>query len=123
MKITEKVWFEWGRKEKGEIPSPPSVAKKVDRIPKGIKRPEIFITNMEFSVLYASNTHEKTITEIFRGTGMGYSDVHRTIYNLADRGYLEILGMKKHNMGVFVKSTQKGINTTVEWHNIHINKF
>jgi DNA-binding MarR family transcriptional regulator len=78
---------------------------------------------MDFKVLYALNSHEKTITQVFQGTKMGYSDVHRTIYDLEKRGYLKILGMRKHNMGVFVKSTQKGINITVEWQNIHNNNF
>ena len=126
IKVTKKVWLEWKRKEKGEQPTPPSVAKKVNEIMKNLpdtKPPIEFISRMEFRVLLALNGHERTITQIFRKAKIGYSDVHRTIYKLEDDGLVDILGKRKHRMGIFVKATQKGINKLVTWQEIHGNNF
>ena len=87
-----------------------------------IKPPECFVNIQEFQVLYALNGYEQTITQIYRKTTMGYSDVHKTVYKLADRGLVTIIGKKKHKMGKYIKATQEGINILINWQGIHLNK-
>lgn len=100
--------------------------KRLERINKrsnGEYIPELYLKPMEFRVLYALNGTEKTIREIVRNstTPISYSDVHRTVYLLIEKGYIHLLGRKRHKLGIFVKATQEGIDILVKWQEKHKN--
>lgn len=125
MKITKKIWEQWRKEGDKALTESNILVKKVKKIKENmpdIKPPECFVNIQEFQVLYALNGYEQTITQIYRKTTMGYSDVHKTVYKLADRGLVTIIGKKKHKMGKYIKATQEGINILINWQGIHLNK-
>ena len=137
-KITKRVHQKWleRRKEKDEgvkktenkkskknkdIP----LKEKLDQLDKDYPDedvPEKFLGNMEYRVLFALNGSEKTIIDIFRNskTKIAYSDVHLTVRKLIDKGYIKMLGRRKHKLGIFVKISSKGVEQLFNWQDKHI---
>lgn len=122
-KITKRLWEEWRKKAKGEKTRYNYLVKKLMEKFPNEQPPEEFISLQEFRVLLALNSHEMTITDIYRRTTMGYPDVYRTVHELAEKGLIEIIGKKKHRMGKYCRITQEGIKRLLEWQRFHTAKF
>jgi len=122
-KISKLLWEEWRKKARGEkIKYNYLIKKLVEKFPNE-QPPKEFLSLQEFKILSALNGSERTITEIYRRTTMGYSDVHKIVHELAEKGLIEITGKKRHKMGVYCKITQEGIKKLLEWQRFHTARF
>ena len=118
-RITKLLWEEWRKKTRGERTNYGYLVKKLMQKFPNEKPPEEFMSLQEYKILTALNGSERTITDIYRRTTIGYSDVYRIVHELAEKGWLEITGKKKHKMGKYCRITQEGIKRVLEWQRFH----